>query len=287
MSKKQNNAHTIRLKRILVALDTSSHSRAALEAAVHLANTLEAEIRGLFVHDSTWYRVSRLPSFSEVREYTGEIRPMAEPEMENQMKLIERRLKAMLQRASERFDISHDLHSTEGVIEDKVLEAAEDADLITLGRAGHSYSKQKKMGNTALRIIEKARKPVLILKEGMQLGNSVAIVYDGSKASQKGLKIALALADKNEGSLFLNVFRNNPEALEEHSEEIENLMDDAPVPVYLHMVEKPEIRQFSEQINSTRSGLLVIPKKQPLISNMSLAVLLNNIHCPLLLMNEE
>lgn len=278
---------TFRLKRILVALDTSRHSRAALEAAVRLARAMEAEIQGLFVYDRTWLRASKLPSFAEVREFTGEIRPMAEKEMEKQVALLEKRLQRLLRETSERFDISHFLESAEGNIEEKILEASEHADLITLGRIGHSYSRTKKLGETARSIIIQSEKPVLILQEGLRVGNSVAVVYDGSRASRRGLNLGLALARKNEGSLFLHVFRNHPEALDERMEEIETLMDESPVPVYLNLIERPEIGSFARQVNSTRSGLIIMPKKQPLIGRNSIGTLLDYLHCPLLLVSED
>ena len=43
--------HALIIRRILVALDTSKHSLAALEAADELAAWLKAELFGLFVED--------------------------------------------------------------------------------------------------------------------------------------------------------------------------------------------------------------------------------------------
>ena len=39
------------IRRILVALDTSPHSQAAMEAAIELAARFEAELAGMFVED--------------------------------------------------------------------------------------------------------------------------------------------------------------------------------------------------------------------------------------------
>ena len=48
-------------RRILVALDASAHSHAALAAAVALAARLHAEIEGLFVEDINLLRLAELP----------------------------------------------------------------------------------------------------------------------------------------------------------------------------------------------------------------------------------
>ena len=64
MSGRQNEELAIR--RILVALDGSYHSLAALEAAAELAASLEAELHGLFVEDVNLLRVAGSPVAREV-----------------------------------------------------------------------------------------------------------------------------------------------------------------------------------------------------------------------------
>ncbi|MGB7837261.1 MAG: universal stress protein, partial [Terrimicrobiaceae bacterium] len=54
------------IRRILVALDASAHSRAALEAACELALGLDAELSGLFVEDINLLRLAQLPFASEI-----------------------------------------------------------------------------------------------------------------------------------------------------------------------------------------------------------------------------
>jgi len=53
---------TLKIRRVLVAMDASPHSRAALEAAIELASHFEAELRGLFVEDINMLRAVGLPS---------------------------------------------------------------------------------------------------------------------------------------------------------------------------------------------------------------------------------
>ena len=49
------------MRRILVAVDASPHSLAALDAALRLAADLEAEIIGLFVEDINLLRLAGMP----------------------------------------------------------------------------------------------------------------------------------------------------------------------------------------------------------------------------------
>ena len=55
------------VRRILVALDASPHSHAALEEAAALAKPLQAELAGVFVLDAELLRLSALPVARETR----------------------------------------------------------------------------------------------------------------------------------------------------------------------------------------------------------------------------
>ena len=61
-------------RRILVALDASPHSLAALEAAAELAASLRAELIGLFVEDANLLRVAGFPFAREFGAYTAQAR---------------------------------------------------------------------------------------------------------------------------------------------------------------------------------------------------------------------
>ncbi|MGD8821809.1 MAG: universal stress protein, partial [Anaerolineales bacterium] len=63
-----------RVERILVAVDASSHSRAALEAAAELAASLEVELVGIFVEDINLMRLAELPIAVEIETPTGQVR---------------------------------------------------------------------------------------------------------------------------------------------------------------------------------------------------------------------
>jgi nucleotide-binding universal stress UspA family protein len=62
----EDTDQSILLRRILVAIDTSGHSREALEAAATLARLTEAQIHGLFVQEEQWGRIGNLPSLSAI-----------------------------------------------------------------------------------------------------------------------------------------------------------------------------------------------------------------------------
>ena len=61
--------------RILVALDASPYSHAAIEVATILAADLRAELQALFIEDIDLLRLAALPFTREVDETSASMRP--------------------------------------------------------------------------------------------------------------------------------------------------------------------------------------------------------------------
>lgn len=280
-----NAADTVSFRRILVAVDTSAHSRAALDAAIALAQIVEADVRGLFVRDTEWYHISRLPFISEVGELTGEIRPIPEQTMKEQVRLLEQRIQHMARLIERYSDVSYSWKSVGGSVIDQILEAAEEADLITLGRIGHSVSEKKTLGRLAQAVIKRSDKPVLVLQEGLTLGNTILAVYDGSEQSQRGLKTALSLAERTDKDLVVLVLRNDPRGLEERDKSVEELLERADMDVGITFINQPQLWTFIRLLKRFGYGMLIIPENQPLVTQHSIGTLVELLNRPVLLMN--
>lgn len=274
---------TIFLREILVAIDTSTHSHAALEAAVALAKTMEANIQGLFVEDELWNKITNLPSTRAVNALTGDVLPLENDTLEHQVAILRNRLRRKLEKMSSRNRVKYSWSSARGNVENKILEASKNADLITIGLKGQS-ARRKNLGSSAKMIIQKAEKPVLILKEGLHLGTTLTAVYDASKESQKGIRLALKIAEKNKSSLKVLVVDNNPDAVDQRNKELEKILENTEVSVQVELMNSTDLGSFLNSINEQRSGLLIIPKSQPLLAKSFETVLLH-INCPLLMVN--
>jgi nucleotide-binding universal stress UspA family protein len=279
----EDTDRTVLLREILVAIDTSTHSQAALEAAVTLAKTMEANLQGLFVQDEIWQKLSQLPSTSSVNTLTGNVIPLESETLEDHINLLRNRLRRKMEYLSRRNKVTYSWNSLRGKVEDKILEASKNADLITIGLKGKSASR-KRIGSSAKKIIQQAHKPVLVLKEGLHLGRTLTVVYDASRESQKGIKLALKIAEKNNSSINVLVVDNNPEVLDQRSKELENLVEGAGVAVNVELMKNTDLGSFLNSINEQHSGLLIVPKNQPLLEKSFETVLLH-INCPLLMVN--
>jgi nucleotide-binding universal stress UspA family protein len=275
---------TISFTKILVALDSSQHSRAALELAAIIAKQMEANLQGLFVHDAQWLRVSRLPTAFEVNERTGEVTPIAQDSIEKQIKLLEQKIKEHFELISEQNKLKHTWTSVQGAVRDKVLEAARDADLITIGKIGRSFYKSGKLGSTAKAVIQETDKPVLILQEGFRFTNKIITVYDGTDACLSSVKLAALLAEKNNNKLLVIDLTHGTSEASEIENKLVQLLNDPLQDFDILTLKDPNIGKFLFWLSRLNGGLLVIPKTERFIKNSNIERILEAINSPVLLM---
>lgn len=276
---------TILFAEILVALDSSQHSRAALEFAAEIANLMEANLQGLFVHDAQWLRISRLPSAFEINERTGEITPIVQESIEEQIKILEQNIKEHFELISEQNKLKHTWKSVQGTVRDKVLEAAHDADLITIGKIGRSFYKSGKLGSTARAVIQESDKPVLILQEGFRLKDKIITVFDGTDTSKTGVKLAALLAEKNNNKLVVIDLTHGIHEADETEKELDKILDYSAQDLDILTLKDPNIGKFLFLLNRLNGGLLVIPKTEQYTKYSNIERILEAVNSPVLLMN--
>lgn len=283
MSEREEDSITI--SEILVALDSSIHSRAALETAALVAELMQAELSGIFVRERDWKKVSRLPSAQEINEMTGEISAIAEDTVEEQIRELEKEIREHFELISEQNKIQSSWKSVEGKVNEMVLEEARNADLITIGSRGRSYSKRNRLGSTAKALIRESQKPILILQEGFKLGKVVVALYDGSLKSKKSVKLAASLAEKNESDLVIIDLTGNHKTADESMRELGSLTGHADIEADQMIMKNPNIGRLTYLLRKIGSGLLVLPNSSSFVKSKNLEHILESVNCPVLLMS--
>ncbi len=186
----------VRVRRVLVALDSSGHSRQALVAAAHLAGLLEAELEGVFVEEDAWYGVGSLGTARVIRSYTGTAGRLEAGEFRRELAVVGRRLARLLEEISTRRKLRWHFRVERGRADKVITGAAREVDLVTLGRTGLSPGKAGRLGRTARALMEESETPLLLLQEGMKLGQRMVLVYDGTPGSERGLRMASRLVTR-------------------------------------------------------------------------------------------
>lgn len=177
---------------ILVAVDASPHSLAALTAAADLAALLGQRLHALYVEDVNLLRLAGLPFCREVGSYTASVRLLDSRAIERTFQRSALDIQRFIERVTQTRRVSCTFHVERGGVADTLTLAARRATLISLGRVGHSPG--RRIGSTTQMLLERLDRPLLIASAGVQLQPPFTVFFTGSPASHNALRLAARLA---------------------------------------------------------------------------------------------
>ncbi len=272
------------IKRILVALDASGHSRAALEAAARLAARIDAELIGLFVEDEVLIRTAALPFTREVRSLsiTGELGSGLD--MERQLDAQARRAKRLLHRLAVEAGLASSFRVVRGDVKAKLLAASREVDLITLGRLGYSARFLPRIGSIARGVMLEASCPVLVLHHGVRLHPSVVVLYDGSEGADRALHLAAQITHRAEPKALMILYEaTDARKAPTLRARVNQVLSPYAVRVALQPSHKFSFIQMASLFPRGRDGLLIVPRSLLGDHQGRLERLLTLMHCPVML----
>lgn len=196
-------ARPFAVRRILVAIDASAASLDALAAAAAVALRLGSELEGVFVEDEDLLRLAALPFAGIVRTPGGEREPIDPASAEVALRAVASRARDAVERAASRHGVAWSFRVSRGRVAREVLSAAEGADLVVLGAAGHGRRGRGSVGGTARAAAAEARAPVLLLARGARLGGAVVAVDDGTPGGARARDAARSLAPEGSPPVLL------------------------------------------------------------------------------------
>jgi hypothetical protein len=177
---------------ILVALDMSQNSEAALVAAAELASALHIELRGLYVEDVNLLRLCGLPFGFEYGSFTAKPRRMEQAHLEREFQIQASLLRKIMADIAGQRRVNWSFQVVRGGVTDQLLEAAASARMLSLGRVGRSPG--KRIGSTAQAIAVRADRPVVFQSRKRTLSGPYTVVFTGSAASHRALQLGAELA---------------------------------------------------------------------------------------------
>lgn len=122
------------IKRIMVALDSSQQSQAALKAAAQLAARLNVELLGLFVEDINLLQLASLPFAREVVYASETQRSLASVDMERSLRAQADRLRQTVENAASSAQVHWSFKVYRGVVTTELLSVGGEGDLLVLGK---------------------------------------------------------------------------------------------------------------------------------------------------------
>lgn len=177
------------IKNILVPLDGSEHSKAALEYALWLARKFNgalfgqhvidtASVEGTFFHD-----ISGSLGFEPYLDFSSKMR-----------EILEERGKIILEEFSRRCreqGLRHELFLDIGIVPNEICERSKMADLVVLGHRGiNEEFTTGLLGGTAESVTRKCPRPLLVSTRRFREIERPLLAYDGSQRASAAMESA-------------------------------------------------------------------------------------------------
>ena len=279
MDKKE---HDLEIRRILVALDSSTHSLAALDAAAELAASMNAELLGIFVEDENLLHLAGLPFSHELRSPAATSQPMNSEEMERQLHLQAAQARWALEKAAERVNAKWSFRTIRGQVTPSVLAAALDADLVAMGRVSRPLHTRSRLGSTA-RATSKLNRSVLLMQQGSDLSYPVLVTYDGSPAALQALAAAAKLARLSGDKLNIILLTDEFDQAEPLRDGLSTWLEGRDLSTEFHWIPEASVEKLAEMVQMAGDCVLVLGGDNPLLQAEAIQTLLDETDCPVML----
>lgn len=252
-------------RRIVVALDSSASARAAMEAASELAARLEAEVLALFVEDAELLHLADFPFAREIGA-DALARPFDRTRLERRLRSEARKAREVCASFAGRGPVQVRFEVVRGGVARELLAAAEQADMILLGRASREASRRQarleprplRLGRTVSSVLAASTRTVAVVTAEHAFGRPVAVLYDGSEAGRRALDLAIRLAGEDHHNLVVLVAASPDEAVRIGAEAIDIAAESRLTP---RLVVVPGTRSLATAIRSTGCRAVVIDRR--------------------------
>jgi nucleotide-binding universal stress UspA family protein len=269
------------VRRILVAVDASRNSQAALRAAAELAAALEAEVQGLFVEDVDLLRLASSPIALEIQYPLGQAHHLDELRMERELKAQAVRARDMIETLCNAHQIEWSFRVVRGQVTSTILAAALDADILSLGMASSSILRRVPIGSTARAAMETAPCCVMLSRREGRVGTPVAVAFDGSTASGQALLLAARIAVRKRGYLAVLILAGTAAEARHLQVQASGQLQESEVIARFRLLPEFTVARLSDSLHFLKAGLLVTAASS--LSASALDTLLGQIACPMLL----
>lgn len=257
--------------RILVALDESPRSVAALSAATALAVELGAELAGLFIEDVDLQHLIGLPFAREFSLLSGTGRPLSQDELERTWRRDARALQRQLAEAAERKRLRWSFRVARGRGFAEVTTQAQAFDLVVLGK------------RTGIGIMTVTQTTSRLAAAPATRRGAVVVLLEDPAASANSLDLGARLARRNAAELVLLVSATSDEAYQAACAAAQKRLEERGIPgrcVWLHALDAASL------VSATRreaAGCLVLAHRERFLTQTGFERALDSLDCPIML----
>ncbi len=261
--------------RILVLLDASPGSLAALRTAATLAELLRQRLEALFVEDINLLYLAGLPFTREVGSYTAALRALDAQSVEREYRLRAQQLRHAVEMEAAAHRLEWEFRVVRGGVREQAVQAAKAATFVGMGRVGRYRLAGQKLGSTAQALLELCPRPLVVggwhvpppppsaaerdrpdAQEPQAPRPTLVVSYTGSDAARRALALALALAERRAPPLVVAVAA---EMVRAHSAEraLQEALGGRSIPSGVAAL--PERARLRDFVQRTPHAILLLP----------------------------
>ncbi|CAF0689843.1 universal stress protein [Candidatus Methylacidithermus pantelleriae] len=268
---------------IVVALDASPSSLAALEAAAVLAAHRGSELWGLFVEDQNLFRCAAYSFASEIDAVSGQVRRVDPQAIEATLEALAAEARRALEEVAGRAALRFRFVVIRGIVEEKLLEWASQAELVALGRAAGQEASLR-IGSTTRRLILETSTRVLVLQQRSVLKAPVAVLLTPRDSWERPLEIAQDLARAcGDGIVFFLLLERLQRAEEAWEQKAKEFVARLHVPVTIRRVVAPRGVTLQAELWKEKAGAVVASRAHVVRDEGFFQELLAGLDCPWLI----
>ncbi len=269
-------------ERILVLLDASRASLAALEAAVAHAVSRQAELHAVFVEDIRLLRSAGFDFAREVGAVSGTSRQASIEAIEARLRRQIRRVRQALEAAVDGHRVAYSFSVRRGSVVQEILGLTGPNDLVVLGKVGWSGTPGRTLGSTARALAREAPGSVLLWDLGaVRREGPVLVVIDDFETSRKALTTALVLARQRQRPLTLLLLTlPEPGATEARDHAVSEWLEQAQVDVRQRRLPSLSPLAIVRTLREERGCELVVSRQSRLLQDTQAESLLEALTLP-------
>jgi nucleotide-binding universal stress UspA family protein len=248
------------IQRILVALDASPQSLAALDLAVEIAVKFQAELICIYVEDINWVRLADFPFSREIGRFSASSRIFDSSQIHRLMHAHARQVQRYLSFTAKRTNIRWSMQIVRGLISKELSAAAQESDLIILGKTG--WSGRQVPGSTTQTMLSDVNRRTLILSRKIHRGSPIMVVYQDSESSQNALRAAMLIGIAENPLCVLILAKSSDEA-QLKQREVEEFLASSDVRVVFRWLSDVDSVMLAWLAHLEQCEVVVLPAKLP------------------------
>jgi len=178
---------------LLVALDTSSQSLAALEMAMECATMGSYGLKGIYVEESHLSQASAASVSLEVELSTTHSRPFSGERLESVHRAQSAHARQALEMAADRRRIEWEFDVIAGDAAQVIQAEGAGADMILMGDRSANWSNQPGFGKTSWHLMTRHKRSLFIARKAKSLVFPLTVVCQGFESSKDVIEHAFLL----------------------------------------------------------------------------------------------